>query len=94
MTEQPPTEQAPTEEAPTYEQARDELVTVVQRLEQGGTTLEESLSLWERGEHLATVCQRWLDGARERLETARQSGRPDVEREDLDSEPDAASMES
>ena len=53
-----------------YEQAREELVEVVRRLEAGGTTLEESLALWERGEHLATVCQQWLDGARRRLETA------------------------
>ncbi|MFT4299945.1 MAG: exodeoxyribonuclease VII small subunit [Aeromicrobium sp.] len=54
----------------TYEQARDELVATVQRLETGGTTLEESLALWERGEELARVCQQWLDGARERLDTA------------------------
>ena len=50
------------------EEAREELVDVVRRLEAGGTTLEESLALWERGEHLAQVCQRWLDGARERLD--------------------------
>ena len=41
---------------------------MVRRLEAGGTTLEESLALWERGEELARVCQRWLDGARERLD--------------------------
>lgn len=52
----------------TYEQARAELVEVVQKLENGGTTLEESLALWERGEALATRCQTWLDGARERLD--------------------------
>ncbi len=57
-----------------YEQARDELVDVVRRLEAGGATLEESLALWERGEVLAAVCQRWLDGARERLAAA--SGQP------------------
>jgi exodeoxyribonuclease VII small subunit len=57
----------------TYEQARTELATVVERLEAGGTSLEESLALWERGERLADVCQRWLDGARERVEAARQS---------------------
>lgn len=55
----------------SYEDARAQLVEVVQRLETGGTTLEEALALWERGEHLATVCQEWLDGARERLEAAR-----------------------
>ncbi len=36
-------------EEPTYEQAREELVDVVRRLESGGTTLEDSLGLWERG---------------------------------------------
>ena len=41
-----------------YEQARDELIEVVRRLEAGGTTLEESLALWERGEELAKVCRR------------------------------------
>lgn len=52
----------------SYEEAREELVDVVRRLEAGGTTLEESLALWERGEELARVCQRWLDGARARLD--------------------------
>ena len=55
----------------SYEQARDQLIDVVTRLEQGGATLEESLSLWERGEALAARCQEWLDGARERLSKAR-----------------------
>lgn len=53
-----------------YEQARDALMDVVRRLETGGTSLEESLALWERGEQLAKVCQRWLDGARARLDAA------------------------
>lgn len=53
-----------------YEQARDELLEVVRRLEAGGTTLEEALALWERGEQLAGICQQWLDGARRRLEAA------------------------
>jgi exodeoxyribonuclease VII small subunit len=53
---------------PGYEQAREELIEVVQTLEQGGLSLEETLALWERGEHLAQVCQSWLDGARQRLE--------------------------
>ena len=56
----------------SYEAARDELIQVVGRLEQGGTTLEESLSLWERGEALAARCEEWLIGARQRLEAARQ----------------------
>ena len=60
-----------TDDTLSYEQARTELATVVERLEQGGSSLEESLALWERGEKLADVCQRWLDGARERIDTAR-----------------------
>ena len=55
----------------SYEQARTELASVVERLETGGSSLEESLALWERGERLADVCQRWLDGARDRIETVR-----------------------
>ncbi|MQA79070.1 MAG: exodeoxyribonuclease VII small subunit [Streptosporangiales bacterium] len=54
----------------SYEHARAELAEVVQRLEAGGTTLEESLTLWERGEELAGICQDWLDGARIRLQQA------------------------
>jgi exodeoxyribonuclease VII small subunit len=61
---------ASAQERPSYEQAREELVEVVRRLETGGTTLEESLALWERGEALATICQEWLDGARARLDAA------------------------
>jgi exodeoxyribonuclease VII small subunit len=59
-----------TSEKPSYEEAREELIEVVRALEAGGTTLEESLALWERGERLATICQEWLDGARRRLDAA------------------------
>ena len=67
-----PTDLTPEPELP-YEQARDELVSVVQRLESGGVPLDESLRLWERGEELAAICQRWLDGARARVDAARQA---------------------
>ncbi|MFP5347084.1 MAG: exodeoxyribonuclease VII small subunit [Actinomycetes bacterium] len=61
----------------SYEQARDELVRVVQRLEAGAATLEESLTLWERGEALAERCRRLLEGARARLDAATSGERPD-----------------
>lgn len=51
-----------------YEAARAELRDIVAKLESGGQTLEESLALWERGEELADICQRWLDGAGQRLD--------------------------
>jgi exodeoxyribonuclease VII small subunit len=60
------------EEKPlSYEQARDELADVVRKLEAGGSTLEESLALWERGEELAKICRERLDGAKSRLDAAR-----------------------
>jgi exodeoxyribonuclease VII small subunit len=52
----------------TYEEARTELAGVVEKLEAGGATLEQSLALWERGEKLAAICQKWLDAARTRLD--------------------------
>jgi exodeoxyribonuclease VII small subunit len=70
MNEGTPSPTEPVEPEQSYEAARDELVEVVRRLESGGTSLEESLALWERGEALAKVCQGWLDGARKRLRAA------------------------
>ncbi len=55
---------------PTYEQARAELREIVGKLESGGQSLEDSLALWERGEQLADICQKWLDGATARLDSA------------------------
>ncbi|MDN4477634.1 exodeoxyribonuclease VII small subunit [Demequina sp. SYSU T00039] len=55
----------------SYEEARDQLVGIVARLEAGSATLEESLGLWERGEALAARCQTLLDGARDRIAAAR-----------------------
>ena len=53
-----------------YEEARDELIDVVNQLEQGGLDLEASLKLWERGEELARCCEEQLAGARKRVEDA------------------------
>lgn len=72
MTGTDPVRNAPDVATLSYEQARDELVQVVSRLETGGEPLEASLALWERGEALAARCQEWLDGARERLAAAQQ----------------------
>jgi exodeoxyribonuclease VII small subunit len=58
-------------EALSYEEARDELVRVVSELEQGSTSLEDSIALWERGEALARRCEEWLIGAKARLDAAR-----------------------
>ena len=51
----------------SYEQARDELVDIVARLENGQAGLEESMDLWQRGEALAAHCGSWLDRAEARI---------------------------
>ena len=79
-----PAKDAPDVAALSYEQARDELVQVVGRLEAGGEALEASLALWERGEALAARCQEWLDGARERLAAAQNASAAAAESEDAE----------
>ena len=54
----------------TFEEARDELASVVSSLESGGHSLEASLALWERGEVLAAHCQQWLESARTKITEA------------------------
>lgn len=51
----------------SYEAARDELVDIVARLENGQVGLEDSMGLWQRGEALAAHCATWLDEAEARL---------------------------
>lgn len=52
----------------SYEQARDELMTIVARLESGEVDLEESMSLWQRGDALAAHCSTALDSAEAALD--------------------------
>jgi exodeoxyribonuclease VII small subunit len=51
----------------TFEQARAELEQIVRRLEDGQTSLDESLELWERGEQLHALCLARLNQAEERV---------------------------
>jgi len=69
-------------DALTFEAARDELLTIVAKLEAGEVTLDESLDLWERGEKLAARCQLILDGARERIEAVRGAQTDSADTED------------
>lgn len=50
-----------------YEEARDELVGIVARLESGQVGLDESMSLWQRGDALAARCTQLLDAAEKAL---------------------------
>jgi exodeoxyribonuclease VII small subunit len=57
-----------TETEPTFEQAQAELEQIVERLEQGQASLDEALSLWERGEQLYALCRAKLDTAQGKVE--------------------------
>lgn len=54
----------------SFEQARDELESIVRTLEDGNVSLQDSLELWERGEALAARCDALLGQAEKRLEAA------------------------
>ena len=53
---------------PTFEEAQRELESIVQRLESGEASLDEAITLWERGEELYRICSTKLDTAQGRIE--------------------------
>ncbi|MDR1238030.1 MAG: exodeoxyribonuclease VII small subunit [Propionibacteriaceae bacterium] len=55
-----------------YEEAREQLAEIVRQLESGQVPLSQAMELWERGERLAEVCSQWLEGAKARIEAAKQ----------------------
>ncbi|HYQ16049.1 MAG TPA: exodeoxyribonuclease VII small subunit [Polyangiaceae bacterium] len=62
---------APTQaatEAPGFEEALKRLTSIVERLESGDLSLEQSLSLFEEGTRLSRTSQAQLDAAEKRVE--------------------------
>ena len=55
-------------ESLSFELALQELESIVTRLEQGEVDLEDSISLYERGQALKTHCETKLRAAESRLE--------------------------
>jgi exodeoxyribonuclease VII small subunit len=53
---------------PSFEDAQRELESIVQRLESGDASLDEAITLWERGEALYRICSAKLDAAQGRIE--------------------------
>lgn len=51
-----------------FEQALKELEDIVGKLESGDVALEESISLYERGEKLKKHCEKQLKSAEQRIE--------------------------
>jgi exodeoxyribonuclease VII small subunit len=57
-----------------FEQALNELDTIVRSLEQGDQPLEQSLALFERGVTLSRFCHEKLTDAEKRIQVLTQSG--------------------
>jgi exodeoxyribonuclease VII small subunit len=52
----------------SFEEALAALETIVQQLERGDVPLDQSISIYERGEALRAACQQRLDAAQARIE--------------------------
>ena len=57
------------EDEPRFEQALEALEKIVERLEKGELTLEESLKLYEEGIRLSRLCHGKLEEAEGKIET-------------------------
>ncbi|NIR32340.1 MAG: exodeoxyribonuclease VII small subunit [Gammaproteobacteria bacterium] len=51
-----------------FEKALEEFERLVERMEEGDLSLEESLKTYERGIELSRICQRALDEAEQRIQ--------------------------
>ena len=69
---------------PDFEAALAELETIVQRLEQGELSLEESLRQFERGVVLTRTCQKALRQAEQKIQVLAKSGDGELVEQDLD----------
>ena len=54
---------------PSFEQSLKKLETIVEQLEKGDLTLEDSLKLFEQGVDLSAVCKKELDEAESKVQT-------------------------
>jgi exodeoxyribonuclease VII small subunit len=53
---------------PSFESQLAELEKVVEKLEHGDLSLEESVTLFERGVHLSNACKKQLSAAESRIQ--------------------------
>jgi exodeoxyribonuclease VII small subunit len=68
-----------------FEAALEELEALVERMEEGELSLEESLKTYERGIALSRACQKSLDAAEQRIQILSEK---DANAEPQDFEPD------
>lgn len=77
MSTDPLSTNTPPSEQLTYEQAFNELETIVAALESGERPLDESLALFERGQVLARYCAGLLDQAELKVQQVTSEGLAD-----------------
>ncbi|MCH8026163.1 MAG: exodeoxyribonuclease VII small subunit [Chloroflexi bacterium] len=76
-----------TEQAEPFEGLYGKLEATVDKLEQGGLPLEQSIALYEEGMELAKRCQAILDSAEQRITKLRDSfNQPPAEEEEVEAE--------
>jgi exodeoxyribonuclease VII small subunit len=74
-----------TNKTPTFEQALAELETLVETMEQGELSLEQSLKSFERGVVLTRTCQQALTEAEQKIQILSQHN-PDAELESFENQ--------
>lgn len=73
-------------EPPSFEASLSELEALVERMEGGEMTLEESLGAFERGITLTKTCQQALQAAEQKVEMLTRN-EPDADTEPFDNAP-------
>ncbi len=66
----------------TFEESLKELEETVRRLESGDTTLEEAMSLFEKGVALTKECRKKLDEAELKVKLITKNGEEDFNESD------------
>jgi exodeoxyribonuclease VII small subunit len=73
-----------------FEEALQELETIVQRLEDGNLSLDESLALFEEGIKLSRLCSQRLDEAEKKVEILLKNENGSLSRQPFEPEEDSA----
>jgi exodeoxyribonuclease VII small subunit len=73
-----------------FEEALQELETIVQRLEEGNLSLDESLALFEEGIKLSRLCSQRLDEAEKKVEILLKNENGSLFRQPFEPEEDSA----
>jgi exodeoxyribonuclease VII small subunit len=72
-----------------FEEALQELEMIVQRLEDGNLSLDESLSLFEEGIKLSRLCSQRLDEAEKKVEILLKNENGSLSRQPFEPEEDS-----